>query len=622
MSRSCIPSRLRLVIFRTSARCKFSFIQLTGSMTEPPCRYAPPSNDVVTISLAPEGPLAFNSSTQVDALLSRLEKTHRRLRSVRNALLPVFRLPVEVLSSIFTYLLETPKDLFTTPRSRDVLWATHVCRHWRQVALDCSALWTRIQVQCTHPDWTAEMLRRSKRSSVSLRAKIYDPPSHTIRAVQLVLAQMGQVDEMHLSGDSKSIASLLDGVTMAAPRLTSLIVTNANWRAHADILRLNPSFLGGGAPLLQRLELQKCSVDWDAPLFQTFSNIRTLQVDGAAARQSTLPQFLHVLETAHQLEKLHLAGVIPTTPGPATFIEQTIPLNQLRRLFLGGTTSDVAALLSHITVPHTCSLSLRCVSSDKPDETTLLSDALSAHLSSAGRPAIRALHASLDAVHMHICARTRDALIETEELWDTAEPGAVYLVLAAGPEHLHTPAVLRTALQALPLRGAARMLLDDHEGLLDLAGARDVLQRMPGLVHLHARHDAASYLPLALATPRADDAAAHDRREVLAPQLETLVLEEVDGNWTVDGTPFLHALQEAQCVRTHYGQPIDALHIAHCVNVGKRDVGTLCHLFTEVDWDSFEVFVTDGDSVHDSDGLLDAEVWDDYWGYEGIHWHS
>ena len=109
-------------------------------------------------------------------------------------------------------------------------------------------------------------------------------------------------------------------------------------------------------------------------------------------------------------------------------------------------------------------------------------------------------------------------------------------------------------------------------------------------------------------------------RGVPAPHLETLVLEEVDMNWAFGALPFMHALQEAQFVRCGYGRFVDELRIQRCMNVGPSDVAVLNHLFADVEWDRFEAYVSESTG---SEGWPDeAEVWDEYWGFEGIHWHS
>ncbi|TEB37109.1 hypothetical protein FA13DRAFT_1614958, partial [Coprinellus micaceus] len=74
------------------------------------------------------------------------------LQGRHNAASLIGRLPPELLSHIFGMLS------YTWTRWIRV---THVCRHWREVALDCTSLWSRITF--SHNDFTQAKLARSKR---------------------------------------------------------------------------------------------------------------------------------------------------------------------------------------------------------------------------------------------------------------------------------------------------------------------------------------------------------------------------------------------------------------------------------------------------------------------------
>ncbi|KAH9985026.1 hypothetical protein BJV77DRAFT_1174720, partial [Russula vinacea] len=74
---------------------------------------------------------------------------------------PISLLPPEVLARVFHFLLlEEPPF----PIERDLGWrrATHVCRFWRQVALDDSSLWGTISGITTNAELISEMLARSR----------------------------------------------------------------------------------------------------------------------------------------------------------------------------------------------------------------------------------------------------------------------------------------------------------------------------------------------------------------------------------------------------------------------------------------------------------------------------
>jgi len=58
----------------------------------------------------------------------------------RNALAPISLLPPEILARVFS-LLALQEPPYSSKQSLGWIRATHVCWHWRQVALDYSSLW-------------------------------------------------------------------------------------------------------------------------------------------------------------------------------------------------------------------------------------------------------------------------------------------------------------------------------------------------------------------------------------------------------------------------------------------------------------------------------------------------
>jgi len=78
-----------------------------------------------------------------DRLLVVLSKLHY----AANAIAPSSKLPPEILRAVFSYLRPgTHHDWEDSPISpyTDVLAASHVCRHWREIAVSATELWTDI----------------------------------------------------------------------------------------------------------------------------------------------------------------------------------------------------------------------------------------------------------------------------------------------------------------------------------------------------------------------------------------------------------------------------------------------------------------------------------------------
>ncbi|KAI0320219.1 hypothetical protein OF83DRAFT_1045377, partial [Amylostereum chailletii] len=69
-----------------------------------------------------------------------------------NALAPVSRLPVELLAMIFESITDRFWEIHPIP-------LTHVCHHWRQVAINQKTLWTTIPT--FSPSWAKTFIERS-----------------------------------------------------------------------------------------------------------------------------------------------------------------------------------------------------------------------------------------------------------------------------------------------------------------------------------------------------------------------------------------------------------------------------------------------------------------------------
>ncbi len=567
---------------------------------------------------------ASEVSEQIEKLdrgLSILLEQARRLRSCRNALSPTCRLPPEVLSTIFMWIPSWSLDDFESPSVKDWFRVTHVCRHWRAVALGCATLWNRVDVMCTA--WAPEMVLRSKSASLSVRAKVYYPKDQTLLVTKSVLAQISRIQDLHLGADGRSFNNLLINIVAEAPRLHSLVLSNSHWRAHMDELCLPFAFLCGGAPRLKRLELRKFSVSWECPLFLTSHKVTTFFMEGLERNKPNMSQLLAVLENMPLLETLHLEGVVPN-PKSCAAPQRVVCLDHLRTLHLSSEMLECANLLQHISIPQTTRMSLMSHAADKLEDVSLL---VSAITTARGKMPFHAFSFQFNPAG--VCLRSGQEMgslenCKDDELHRNADLSLVFSTTVL--DQMFLSETLHILFQGLPLAFSAvkAFLAHDYEGLMVAEVWTDILRRMPNIRTLHACHDAALHLPSALAAGNASHGDPHTPEE-LVPQLETVVLHAVDTNWSVNSIPYLHLLQDSQITRCNRDIPIAELRISRCLNIGKKEIRTLCHLFTEVDWDGFEVYVR-GTSVANS-GSSESEIeeyshdeWNGYEGLEGLGW--
>ena len=126
----------------------------------------------------------------IDRDISRLEEKIRALKSRRNELSPISRLPVEILCKIFS-LIEN-KFCFSHFKSS---WTnfSRVSRHWRSSALSAPELWTKIPLN--HPRCAQEMLIRSKMAKLTIWSESDGSSLETSKSIETVRSCLNQMNQ-------------------------------------------------------------------------------------------------------------------------------------------------------------------------------------------------------------------------------------------------------------------------------------------------------------------------------------------------------------------------------------------------------------------------------------------
>ena len=96
----------------------------------------------------------------------------RAINTQLNALVPVSRIPLEMFSEIFLHTAGHRADPARPPPLRNWIYVTHVCRHWRETALQSTALWSRVVLPAL-PERITEFLVRSKDVPLSMTLSFY-----------------------------------------------------------------------------------------------------------------------------------------------------------------------------------------------------------------------------------------------------------------------------------------------------------------------------------------------------------------------------------------------------------------------------------------------------------------
>jgi hypothetical protein len=100
--------------------------------------------------------------------ITRLMSSICDLRFQSNTLLPISRLPTEILAEIFVHGARDHHEHHHSPTKGVPEWVniSYVCRQWYDVALNCPTLWSHIFVASQR--WTEELLARSKQTPLKI----------------------------------------------------------------------------------------------------------------------------------------------------------------------------------------------------------------------------------------------------------------------------------------------------------------------------------------------------------------------------------------------------------------------------------------------------------------------
>ena len=198
------------------------------------------SLDNTNTSCSTNDPFAETRSI-IDRDIAHLEENIRALKSRRNELSPISRLPVEVLCNVFS-LIEND-GIFHLNRSPES-WTnfSHVSQHWRSSALSAPELWTKIPL--SWPRWAQEMLIRSKKAKLTIRSDPYLDISNpeTIETVRSCLYEMDRVEEISLTLIPRLIMEeIFRDLPKSAPQLHTLCIDS--YRSAGTALSIHEDFL-------------------------------------------------------------------------------------------------------------------------------------------------------------------------------------------------------------------------------------------------------------------------------------------------------------------------------------------------------------------------------------------
>ncbi|KAF6741301.1 hypothetical protein DFP72DRAFT_945797 [Ephemerocybe angulata] len=278
--------------------------------------------------------------------VNELENEVRIMKSAHNAVLPICRLPAEILSSIF--ILVYPG--FHANRSLPYCFVlSHVCWHWKTVALGCSAIWADLD-HTVRPTLAGLMLRRSRNAPLTIQ--YWFPDRRHERLIRTILSQTPRLHQIRIVDSFDGAFDLVEAFSEFggyAPSLHTLHIqrdTKMRKDEFPDI------FLAGGAPFLRILELCNCNIPWGRMPFSSCLTVLRLRDEPSNSRNRPSPNgFLGVLRSLTSLKQLELRGYLPEDESQPLQAPVTLPV--LETFLLQDSIHAIRCFLRSVQVPHT-----------------------------------------------------------------------------------------------------------------------------------------------------------------------------------------------------------------------------------------------------------------------------
>jgi len=542
-----------------------------------------------------------------------------KLRSRQNTFSRICRLPPEILSQIFIFTTFTNVEIqLTLPLS--LIRVTHVCRHFRAVALECPALWTEIYFPST--PWATEMLKRSKGADLILNFRkvgdrlLFDRTLGKIEPLKEALTQVHRIQDIELNAVATAELNLLfaDGFQVEAPKLRSLSIKKfTNPYAITPIIEprytLPSKFLCDGAPQLQRLELVGCCLPWQDGIPNLFTSCLTtlvLSQSNGNLQQPTLPQLLDVLETLPLLQRLELEYTLPITPDDVKFLPRSgrvISLSRLQRFRLKGACLECASLINALSFPIEATIKVDC---DPPKEwlggCSALMDSLTKCRGSALKP--KELTISGVSINPPSFRITMWDKVETVKTGKSLLPCSLDVDLKGNIDSTQSlKDVLHVLLSGMDLDGLQALEALATHWTKNMWGR--YFGRLPQLSRIRLSETGAEELIAAMAPRLVTGTRSQVQSKMYFRALKSLTLDCVqfdeDDSYGLVVDKFIDTLM----LRAEYGADLHELVITGAVKLIHEDVDLLKEVVALVEWDG----VVD-DGYDDED--YDDEYSDDY----------
>ncbi|TFY75961.1 hypothetical protein EWM64_g8050 [Hericium alpestre] len=286
----------------------------------------------------------------------------------QNMLPPISNLPFEILGRIFRFHAagEPPGDADTLGWIR----ATHVCRFWRDTALQYAGLWTDVTDRLGQ-EWAKEMLVRAKSVPISYsqrsESSTAGDPSNKAMAGPAIAEELFRIRHLSIDEPTRAMNTILKSMMASpAPILESLCLEDTNEGSDVACIFLSDIF-NAHFPMLRRLELHGILILWSAPILRGLTHLYIVNTRytahhrfGEISDSNVTAQFFCALREMTALETVHLSFCLPEEPQDTQNI-QTVMLPRVEKLTLCSPLMDeCSGVLRHLEVLPSCDVTVEC----------------------------------------------------------------------------------------------------------------------------------------------------------------------------------------------------------------------------------------------------------------------
>jgi hypothetical protein len=296
--------------------------------------------------------LASATLEDFDARIHVLERELAALKTKRNSLLPIHRLPPEIVADVFKLAQHGCRSVDETApwENYDSSWCDImlVCRRFREVAVHTPALWIMVDYRTHPPDWRALCMHRSSHLPLCVRNPTRGSLTILPRAQTLEIRNRMVADE------------ILDVPMPALHALRIALNKSAN---EEEYLYLNK--MSHYSPALAYIGLTNVPLDALPPLH----SLRRLELISVVVGEG-LDGLFELLSQVASVEVLCLRSVDFNGVEPLRDLEKThVSLPCLRSLLVDDAPKSVESYLRVLPLPTLALVISACCVFDESDST-------------------------------------------------------------------------------------------------------------------------------------------------------------------------------------------------------------------------------------------------------------